>query len=226
MMMKLTLALTLALPAVVAAAPILNYTKCPSLHEVQTDRVAKEWDMDDYQGYYYELAFHDILQATCPSVQCVNSNKTLRTWSDGVKYVNEDWGLGCMGKSYPQVLLNNLTDQTGYFLAYVPKAKPPFGVINKWSKGVLFPNMVVDRKPGPKGWTLEFQCVVWENHVRYVGINFYAKDTSEDSYQEMLAAAKASGIDFYMNHGKPDFNYRRVDHSNCKGEPKPPEVIV
>ena len=57
--------LTLALPAVVAAAPILNYTTCPSLHEVQTDRVAKEWDMDDYQGYYYELAFHDILQACC-----------------------------------------------------------------------------------------------------------------------------------------------------------------
>jgi len=223
-MMKLAFALPLL------ASAEFNYTKCPALHEVQTARVLKEWDWNDYLAYYYELAFHDSLQAACPAVSCVNSNKTLRTWSDGVQYVNEDWGLTCLGKSYPQVLLNNVTEQAGFFKAFVPQAKPPFDFFNKWSKNVLFPNMVVDRKPGPKGWTLEFQCVDAMvgpiHHVPYIGINFYAKDTSEETYQEMLAAAKASGIDFYMNYGNPSINYRRVDHSKCGDEPAPPQEQV
>merc|ERR1711924_534243 len=97
-----------------------NYTKCPALHEVQASRVAEEFDVKDYQGYHYELAFHDILQAACPKVSCVNSNKSLHTFSDGQKYISEAWGLTCLGKSYPQVLLNNLTKSPGYFLSYVP----------------------------------------------------------------------------------------------------------
>jgi len=218
--------IVLALPMLAAAAPSFNWTKCPAVHEIQAARVATDLTMDNYQGFYYELAFHDIFQAICPSVQCVYSNKSLHTWSDGQKYISEEWGLGCMGHAYPQTLLNNLTEQPGYFLSFVPQAKPPFSIINKWTKNLLFPNTVVDFKSGPKGYTLEFQCVEAAGKIRYIGINFYARDTSEETFQEMLAAAKASGMDFYMNKGNPGFNFRRVDHSNCPHEPKPPQALL
>merc|ERR1719453_481689 len=65
------------------------------------------------------MAFHDYFQAMCPAVTCVNSNKTLRTFSDGVQYINEDWGLQCLGADYPQVLQNNVTDVPGQFQAFV-----------------------------------------------------------------------------------------------------------
>jgi len=197
------------------AAATFNYSKCPSIHEVQAARVVKEFDMDDYVGYYYELAFHDILQAACPKVTCVNSNKTLHQYADGQNYISEAWGLSCLGHEYPQVLLNNITDEIGFFKSFVPIAKLP-GIPTGLLKYLVFPNIVIDRKTGPNGWTLEFQCVDFLGHVPYIGINFYAKDTSEATYKEMLASAKASGIDFYFGSG---FSFRRVDHSNCPDEP-------
>merc|ERR1711879_611860 len=98
------LKLIAVLPAIEGA--VFNWTTCPSLHEVQASHLATDFKMEDYVGYYYELAFHDILQAFCPSVTCVNTNKTLRAFPNGQKYINEAWGLHCLGKSYPQTLLN------------------------------------------------------------------------------------------------------------------------
>ena len=77
----------------------------------------------------------------------------------------------------------------------------------------------VDFKTGDAGWSLEFQCWEWEGHVRYIGVNFYAKQATEEAYQEMLAASKLSGIDYYFNEGKTGFNFRRVNHTNCPNEP-------
>ena len=77
------------------------------------------------RSLYYELAFKDILQAACPAVTCVHTNKTIETYPDGQVYVNESWGLRCLGNSYPQILLNNVTDDPGHFLAFVPVAKVP-----------------------------------------------------------------------------------------------------
>merc|ERR1719231_1684337 len=124
-----------------------------------------------------------------------------------------------MGTSYPQVLLNNITDDDGFFLAFVPTSKVPFlpkGVL----AGVTFPNMVVDFKQGESdGWTLEFQCWEYKGHVRYIGVNFYARNTTDAAYEEMLAVAKQSGIDYYFNNGTTGFNYRRVNNTGCKNDP-------
>lgn len=208
-----------ALPASVHS--IFNFSKCPSIHEVQNPHVPQLLDMKEYQGFYYELAFHDYLQALCPSVGCVNSNKTMHTYDDGQVYVNEDWGMQCLGKDYPQVLLNNLTDTPGYFLSYVG------GGFLKAIGSVLFPNIVVDYKPGPDGWTLEFQCVDLKGHVPYIGINFYARQRTEAAYQEMYDAAVKSGIDFYFGKGlNRKWNYRRVPHGKCTNEPPAASVIV
>jgi hypothetical protein len=204
----------LALPTVVAGT--FNFTRCPSLHEFQASHVATDFDLEEYKGFYYEMAFHDIFQALCLKASCVNSNKTIETFSDGQGYVNEEWGLQCFGKDYPQVLQNNLTDVPGQFQAFVGG-----GFLESIIGNVVFPNTVVDHKPGPDGWSLEFQCVeqkvlgIW--HVPYIGINFYARQPTEQAYQEMIEAGKKSGIDFY--YGSSGFNFRRVDHTNCSNEP-------
>merc|ERR1712137_1292146 len=94
-------------------------------------------------------------------------------------------------------------------------------------KNVLFPNIVVDRKPGPDGWTLEFQCVDFLGHVPYIGINFYARNRSEAAYEEMYSAAQRSGIDFYFGKDlNRKLNFRRVSHSDCPDEPEMPSISV
>jgi hypothetical protein len=206
-----------------------NHSKCPSALEVQAPHVASSFTLEQYEGYYYELLFHDILQAACPRVSCVNTNMTKRVYDDGQVYVHEDWGLHCLGKSYPQVLLNNVTDIPGYLLAEVPIASVP-GVPKTLLENVVFANTVVDYKAGDDGWTLQFQCVDLPLlGVVYTGINFYAKNTSEAAYQELAAAAKKSGIDYYLSFSgtgiKTGFNNRRVDHSKCSDEPVSPTLV-
>lgn len=210
---SLLLVLATALPATAT----FNWTTCPGLDEVQLPSVAADYTLDKYEGKYYELAFHDILQAACPKVTCVNSNKTVHTYPDGQVYVREDWGLRCLGHSYPQVLLNNVTSSPGYFRSFVPVAKLP-GVPKGLLKNLIFPNIVVDFRPGTDGWTLEFQCFQLWGKIRYIGVNFYARNTSEATYADMLKAAKRSGIDFFFNGGDTGFNFRRVNQSNCPDE--------
>lgn len=152
----------------------------------------------------------------CPSVSCVNSNKTIETFSDGQGYVNEAWGLQCLGADYPQVLQNNLTDVPGQFRAFVGG-----GFLEKVIGDQVFLNTVVEHKTGADGWSLEFQCVdktvLGISHVTYIGINFYAKQATEEIYQDMIEAGKKSGIDFY--YGADGLTFRRVDHSDCSNEP-------
>jgi hypothetical protein len=173
--------------------------------------------IEDLPGYYYELAFHDVTQyPLCPSSsRCITSEKAIQTHSDGVKYVNDTWNLQCFGHAYPQTLLFNVTDQPGYLKGYVPTTKIPFLPKNVVAS-TIFPDTVVDFKPGPEGWALEFQCVEWMGRVRFIGINYYSKLKTEAAFQEMDKAARARGLGFYMDAG---FGLRRVNHSNCPKEP-------
>lgn len=209
--------ITVATLAQIASARF-NESKCPLPHEIQAPGLADRFDLHrNYPGTYYELAFHDILQWACPAVSCVNTNKTIQTYSDGQEYVNEAWGLKCLGADYPQVLLNNVTDIPGHFEAFVPVTTVPF--LPKALLGnVKFPNTVVDFVPGDAGWTLEFQCVELPVlGVVYTGINFYSKNTTEEAFQEMSSAAQRSGIDyFYSRPVGPTL--RRVPHDTCAGQ--------
>jgi len=216
------LAACLAVVPVVAESevvPQFNTTKCPATWELQAPKVATSFALRDLEGFFYELAFHDYTQyPLCPfSPRCITSSKKVQQHPDGSKFVNDTWNLNCAGKPYPQELLFNATEQPGYLMGYVPTTKIPFlprGV----AANMVFPDTVVDFKPGREGWVIEMQCVEWENHVTFVGINFYAKAKGEAVFQEMEAAARARGLGFYMDHG---FGLRRVDHTKCPEELEP-----
>ena len=123
-----------------------------------------------------------------------------------------------MGKFYPQTLLFNTTKEPGYLRGYVPTTKIPF-LPKKVVANMIFPDTVVDFKEGPEGWLLEFQCLEHFGRILFTGINFYSKSNTEEAYQEMLAAGKARGIDFYWNQGK---GLSRVNHTDCAAPPTPP----
>ena len=77
--------------------------------------------LDDLAGFYHELALHDVTQyPLCPSKpSCITSNKTIRTHSDGTRYVHGDFTLSCFGQNglgcYTRHGLDGLTNvsQTG-----------------------------------------------------------------------------------------------------------------
>ena len=114
-----------------------------------------------------------------------------------------------------QVLLFNTTTEKGYLRGYVPTTKIPFlpkGLV----KNLLFPDTIIDFKSGPEGWLLEFQCVEHFGRVLFTGVNFYSKTKTEQAYQEMLAAGKSRGIDFFWNVGE---GLHIVNQTGC---PPPP----
>merc|ERR1712072_352011 len=203
-----------------AGPPQFNNTKCPAYWELQAPHVATDFKESDIPGYYYELAFHDLTQRPlCPDPKpsCISSDKAIQTHTDGVKYVNDTWNLGCFGHPYPETLLFNMTEHPGYLRGYVPVTKIPF-LPKSLVAGMLFPDTVVDFKRGPEGWLLEMQCVEAYGHVLFVGINFYSKLKTEAAFQEMLAAAEARGLGLWIN-SKP-WGLSRVDHTHCPTEPQ------
>lgn len=205
--------------------PKFNNSKCPSFAELRSPHVVAEFDYNrDIPGFYYELALHDLTQyPLCPSQpKCISSNKSIAEHSDGQKYVDDAWNLYCINGYYPQTLLFNVTDEPGYLRGYVPVTKIPF-LPKSIVANTVFPDTVVDFKPGPDGWVLEFQCVEALGRVIFTGVNFYSKANTEENYQEMLAAGKARGIDFYWNQG---LGLKRVNHTGCPPPPPPKGVVA
>lgn len=203
-----------------APPPQFNNTQCPSSHELQAPHVAADFRPEFLEGFFYELAFHDYMQwPLCPlAPRCITSSKRLQRHPDGAPYVNDTWNIQCCGKVYSNGLFFNLTSEPGFMRGYWPTASVPY-LPKNITRNVVYPDTVVDFKPGPDGWLLELQCISSHGRVLYVGINFYSKTKDERNFHEIEAAARARGLGFWMDRG---LGLTRVDHSNCSGEPPPP----
>jgi hypothetical protein len=190
-----------------------NWTKCPAAWEIQAPRMSS-FELSAFEGKYYELAMHDVTQyPMCPfkPPRCITADKAVSKHADGKVFVNDTFKIQCGKMPFTEQLLFNTTAEKGALRGYVPTAYLPLVPKDMFAK-IVFPDTVVDFVPGPRGWALEMQCVEALGSIRFVGINFYSRTVSEDSFQEMLAAAKRSGIDFFFKGG---FGLMRVDHSNC-----------
>jgi hypothetical protein len=197
-------------------AVAFNWTKCPAPWEIQAPRMSS-FELSAFAGKYYELALHDVTQyPMCPikPPRCITSDKAIAKHKDGKVFVNDTWKLHCGKMPFTEQLLFNVSEEKGALRGYVPIAHLPLVPKDLFSK-MVFPDTVVDFVPGPKGWALEMQCLEVFGSIRFVGINFYSRTLSEESFNEMLASAKRSGIDFFMEKG---FGLMRVDHSNCGDE--------
>ena len=179
------------------------YTKCPAAWELQSDAVKKTFNLTKFEGTYYELALHDYTQyPVCPSPKCVQSNKVV---DYKLRQINDTFYINCMGHKYPNTFFFNLTDTPGQFngtWTFVP--------------GILFPDTVVDvyENSDVYEWIIEFQCVEKLGRVWFVGINWYCRKNivTETYFENMMKAARARGLGFYMDSGEKVFV---VEQKNC-----------
>lgn len=181
--------------------------------------------IEDLPGFYYEIAAHDWTQyPVCPTPpRCLSSNKSLHHYADGQVYVNDTFNYHCFGRDFALTLLGNTTDQPGELIISSDNIHVPF-VPPHLLRNVAFPDTIVDFKPGPNGWVLEFQCLehlgpIGKRHglIFFAAIQLYAKQKDDEAaYQEMLQAIKDRGLDFFTKRGS---GLTRVDHSNCPTEP-------
>ena len=72
----------------------------------------------------------------------------------------------------------------------------------------------------PYPWLLELQCVERKNGgLLFAGINFYARDKSNETLTEMLESAEAHGLSDFIEGGFPS-GLQIVDHSDCTYPPE------
>lgn len=211
--------------AVTQPAPVWNYTKCPHAWEVRAPHMVTDFNIQDLPGFYYEIALHDWTQyPVCPELpRCLSSNKTVHQHTDGRWFVNDTFNLHCFGRDFPLTLLGNTTDEPGELQITCDNIHFPL-VPPHLLRNVVFPDAIVDFKPGPNGWALEFQCLehlgrigAEHGHIFFAAIQLYAKNKDDETaYQEMLQSIKARGLDFFTRKGE---GLKRVDHTNCSAQP-------
>ena len=129
--------------------------------------------------------------------------------------------MGCHGKYYPVTYYFNTTGNKGALISWIKDPPVWWKVLFHYTE---YPNTIVDFKADKNGgqheWVIELQCkefvtpIIGDTRVDFTGINFYTKEQNppDSVYEEMMAAAKKQGIDFFMNQG---FGWKRVSQTDC-----------
>ena len=197
-----------------------NFTTCPAFYEVQNEKVAKNFDVTKLVGTYYEQALHDYTQyPTCPSISCIRSHKEFTDVGDGKSQIHDTFSLHCFGHEYVAPYFFNTTADAGSLVGFL--VDPPV-----WWKVLfaeVYPDTIVDYKESADGgqyeWVIEFQCrekdpLIGGEKVGFTGFNFYSRDqhVSDETYDEMIQAARDAGLGVYMDHG---WGLLKVDQTDC-----------
>eukprot|EP00392_Amoebophrya_sp_AT5.2_P014282 g14430.t1 len=200
---------------------------CPDPVAIQDPLVRERFDVRKLQGVYKELFLHDFSQypacATGPT--CVQSRKFLDRESpqdeQSPVLLHDTFTLACFGRPYASDLKFEVNASTpgiftGKWSAVTGGLRIPDTVVAFKeqerpirSKSTAAPRDEVEEVefPDQYEWVIELQCVdlrelsshvIPSDYAFFVGINFYAKEDTPEVRQEMLAAAKARGIDAYM----------------------------
>ncbi|CAK8985351.1 unnamed protein product [Durusdinium trenchii] len=190
--------------------------RCPQQLEVQSDFVKTQFDIKQFWGVYYEIAYHDSTQPRRWPIRasCQRSVKSQHP-GDPKNYkdlfsLNVGFGRGVNAVCDLEF---NLTDHPGVFLGH-------------WSGHSIFnPNLtdihntVVDvgvAANGTYNWTLEFQCKNAEESkgIRFAAVNFYHRKPQIDAeeFQLMMSRLRARGLGWVVD-ASPGLTF--VDQQKC-----------
>ncbi|XP_013398735.1 uncharacterized protein LOC106165176 [Lingula anatina] len=175
---------------------------CPKVPDIQTSFVATQFNLNKFQGIWYELAYHDYTQPI-GRCRCQRANKVYKP-EEGKLY--DYFSLYCVNHTYVNNLSFKITNVTGYFEGHWPILP-----------SVVFPDTVVALQVGKDGnyeWVIEFQCVEVLGRIDFVGINFYHRrnNVTKDELEGMFKVARQQGLGEYMDYGP---KVTIVDHRNC-----------
>ncbi|GMH91261.1 hypothetical protein TrVE_jg6787 [Triparma verrucosa] len=188
---------------------------CAGVYEDLVDDFVKDnFDVKLMEGTFYELAYHDYTQPR-NLCGCERSVKTIDTETNPPS-INDLFTLKCPagsnGKDQITHLFFNTTEEDGVLSGECSFFEP-------FSGNDVCPDYLIDvgtRNPGePYPWLLEFQCVERKNgDLLFAGINFYAKEKSNETLTEMMTSAEAHGLAKFIDGGFPS-GLKIVDHSEC-----------
>lgn len=199
---------------------VFNFTTCPAYWEVQNWKVPAFFNMSKMVGTFYELALHDYTQyPTCPSLDCIRSQKKFTNVGDGKFQLKDTFTLTCFGHEYINSYYFNRTRYNGAFIGFLKDAPAWWHILF----AMEYPDTIIDFKESKDGgqydWVIEFQCredekIIGGKKVGFTGFNFYSRvqEPGDDVYNEIIQAAKNANLSVYMYHG---WGLKKVDQSNC-----------
>lgn len=190
--------------------------RCPQQLEVQSDFVKTQFDIKQFWGVYYEIAYHDSTQPRRWPIRASCQRSVKSQHPEDPKNYKDLFSLNVgFGRGVNAVcdLEFNLTDHPGVFLGH-------------WSGHSIFnPNLtdihntVVDvgvAANGTYNWTLEFQCKNAEESkgIRFAAVNFYHRKPQIDAeeFQLMMSRLRARGLGWVVD-ASPGLTF--VDQQKC-----------
>ena len=196
---------------------------CPTYEQVRQPSM-EGFDVEKYQGRWYENAFHDWTQFTevYDTTLDIELNGAKTKWLD-------DFGLkGPAPRGSPRSWDKSPVANGAHYFLYgkLDPKNPNSGVLQESGFGVTFPNYIVDVQKGEGGRyeeAIQFQCLERGGVRVFEGINFLSRSPtlSSDRLAAMHARAAAAGMDVYgsspeqmhvVDHTDPE-TWRPIDNS-------------
>ena len=168
---------------------------CPAYEEVRQPSM-DNFDINKYQGLWYEHKFHDWTQFK----EVYDTTLGIKLTDGGKGWVDDFAVKGPSPDSAPLSWDKSpVANGAHYFLFGRVDPNDPAGILREKGFGVEFPNYIVDVKKDADGEykeAIQFQCLERGGVRVFEGINFMSRNEvmTEQELQDMHARAEKAGM--------------------------------
>jgi hypothetical protein len=172
---------------------------CPAYDDVRQPSM-DGFDLNKYQGKWYEQKFHDWTQFK----EVYDTTLDIKLTSDGKGWIDD---FGVKGPAPDSAKLSwdksPVANGAHYFLFGRVDGNDPPGILREKGFGVEFPNYIVDVKKDPETGdyteAIQFQCLERGGVRVFEGINFMSRKPvmSNEELKAMHQRAEAAGMNPY-----------------------------
>eukprot|EP00546_Thalassionema_frauenfeldii_P022273 CAMPEP_0178907592 /NCGR_PEP_ID=MMETSP0786-20121207/7455_1 /TAXON_ID=186022 /ORGANISM="Thalassionema frauenfeldii, Strain CCMP 1798" /LENGTH=964 /DNA_ID=CAMNT_0020579405 /DNA_START=231 /DNA_END=3125 /DNA_ORIENTATION=+ len=169
---------------------------CPAYEKVRQASM-ENFDLQKYQGLWYEQKFHDWTQFK----EVYDTTLDIKLTADGEGWIDDFAVKGPSEKSAPLSWDKSpVANGAHYFLFGKVDKNDPKGVLRESGFGVTFPNYIVDVKKDPETGeyteAIQFQCLERGGVRVFEGINFLSRkpQMTDEEMSAMHARAKKAGM--------------------------------
>ena len=168
---------------------------CPAYEDVRQDSM-KDFNLEKYQGLWYEHKFHDWTQFK----EVYDTTLDIRLTEDGLGWIDD---FGVKGPAPDAAPLSwdksPVANGAHYFLFGRVDPNDAKGVLRESGFGVEFPNYIVDVKKDASGEyteAIQFQCLERGGVRVFEGINFMSRSPimTDIEMANMHARAEKAGM--------------------------------
>jgi hypothetical protein len=177
---------------------------CPSYDEIRQPSM-DNFDLNKYQGLWYEHKFHDWTQFK----EVYDTTLDIKLTADGKGWIDD---FGVKGPAPDAAPLSwdksPVANGAHYFLFGRVDSKDPPGVLRESGFGVEFPNYIVDvqkdASTGEYKEAIQFQCLERGGVRVFEGINFMSRNPIMTDQELTAMHARAEKAGMYPYGADPD----------------------